>query len=50
MLLVLVMLSANNINMNINSVGHYPNTALKTQKNKKKIFFEQGSGLSSLGR
>ena len=31
----------------IYSVGHYPNTALKTQK---KIFFEQGSGLSSLGR
>ena len=30
-----------------NSVGHYPNTALKTPK---KIFFEQGSGLSSLGR
>ena len=21
------------------SVGHYPNTALKTQKNKKKFFF-----------
>ena len=31
-----------------NSVGHYPNTALKTPQ---KIFFlEQGSGLSSLGR
>ena len=31
------------------SVGHYPNTALNTQKNKNKKI-EQGSGLSSLGR
>ena len=29
----------------LNSVGHYPNTALKTQKKKK---IEQGRGLSSL--